>query len=87
MTGKFRSLSRLIQSQLSGIHSDYAGIAILLPHEKRVDIYTSFGEGVDRSASFLKTLNWICAEQEGPDCWACHEVDNDCRDRFIEAVK
>ena len=81
---RFRSLRELIQAQLSDLTSvDVPGIVVMLPHLKRLDVYTTLGTGAEPTNEFLRTLTWVLAEQAGTDDWVCHEVSPELRDKFL----
>lgn len=80
---RFRSLKELIQAQLSDLTSvDVPGIVVMLPHLKRLDVYTTLGTGAEWSDEFLKQLTWVFAEKSG-DGWICREVSDELRDKFL----
>lgn len=80
---RFRSLRELIQAQLSDLTSvDVPGIVVMLPHLKRLDVYTTLGTGAEQTNEFLRTLTWVLAEQSG-DGWICREVGPELRDKFL----
>ena len=83
VTRHYRSLRELIQAQLSDLTSDdVPGVAVMLPHLKRVDVYTTLGTSAEQTDEFFKSLTWVLAKQSG-DGWACYAMDEDRRDRFI----
>jgi hypothetical protein len=80
---RYGSLRDLIQSQLADLTSnDVPGIVVMLPHLKRVDVYTTLGTSAEPTTEFYESLPWVLAEQSG-DGWICREVDTASRDRFI----
>lgn len=84
---RFRSLRDLIQAQLSDLTSvDVPGIVVMLPHLKRLDVYTTLGTGAEQTPEFLKTLTWVFAERSG-DSWICREVSDALRDQFLAAME
>lgn len=84
---RFRSLRELIQAQLSDLTSvDIPGIVVMLPHLKRLDVYTTLGIGAEPTKEFLRTLTWVLAEQSG-DGWICRELSEKLRDKFLDDMK
>lgn len=84
---RFRSLRELIQAQLSDLTSvEVPGIVVMLPHLKRLDVYTTLGTGAEPTSEFLRTLTWVLAEQSG-DGWICREISNELRDKFLADMK
>ncbi len=83
---RFRSLKELIQAQLSDLTSvEVPGIMVMLPHLKRLDVYTALGTVAELTPEFLKSLTWILAEQSG-DGWLCRDVDDEVRDKFLQHI-
>jgi hypothetical protein len=86
VTRQHRSLRDLIQAQLSDLTSDdVPGVAVMLPHLKRVDVYTTLGTNAEKTSEFFKSLTWVLAKQSG-EGWACYAVDDELRDRFINEL-
>lgn len=86
MNRRFDSLRALIESKLSDLmtSANVPGIALALPHLKRVDFYAPLGQVVDKILA--RSMTWMSAQREGA-AWACYEIGNEVRDQFLTEIQ